>query len=84
LVIIDAGSSFASMMEEMCNHLRIPYHKVLKENHQAILAEHFHQYLNKVQTINSADVQDLTQWMHGTLFTFYAWNASPVDATDII
>jgi hypothetical protein len=26
----------------------------------------------------------LTQWIHGTLFTFYAWNASPVDGTDII
>ena len=33
LVIIDAGSSFTGMMEEMCNLLRIPYHKVSKENH---------------------------------------------------
>jgi hypothetical protein len=42
LVIIDAGSSFVGMMEEMCNLLRIPYHKVSKENHCAILVEHFH------------------------------------------
>jgi hypothetical protein len=51
-------------MEEMCNLLRIPYHKVSKENHCAILVEHFHWYLNEVQTINSAHIQDLTQWIY--------------------
>ena len=40
-------------------------------------------YLNKVQKINSADKGRLHQWLQGALFALYAWNAVPVDGTEI-
>jgi hypothetical protein len=84
LIIFDAGSEFAGPMREMCQQLAIPFHQVSKENHKAILCERFHRYLNKVQTINSADSQSLDQWMMGVMFSLYAWNAAPMDGTNIV
>jgi hypothetical protein len=40
--------------------------------------------LNKVEKIHAADTQSHTQWAQGTLFATCAWNASPIDGTNII
>ena len=40
-------------------------------------------YLNKLQKINSAYKSSLHQWFKGVFFSMYAWNAGPVDRTDI-
>lgn len=48
------------------------------------MSERFHRYLNKVQKIHAADTQVYNQWKLGTLFVAYAWNASPIDGTDIV
>ena len=63
--------------------LRIPVHAVARGNHKSIINEGFHRYLNKVHTINSADKGSLHQWLQFVLFALYAWNAGPVDGTDI-
>ena len=37
-----------------------------------------------MEKILAADVKAFTQWLMGVLFAAYAWNASPVDGTDIV
>ena len=84
LILLDAGSKNKGVLVNMCAGLGIKYHMVSPEQHNGILCERFHRYLNKVQKINAADTQSFTQWVQGALFATYAWNASPIDGTNII
>jgi hypothetical protein len=83
LVIVDADSLFAGVFKQLFQILRIPVDAVSRENHKAIRNERFHRYLNKVQRINTADVDSLFRWKQGVLFSLYAWNAAPIDGTDL-
>ncbi len=83
LIIVDADTIFAGEFKALFHILRIPVDPVSKENHKAVRNERFHRYLNKVQRINTADVGSLFQWKQGVLFAAYAWNAGPIDGTDI-
>ena len=83
LVIVDADGLFAGAFLDMCHTLLIPVDAVSKENHKAVRNERFHRYLNKVQRLNTAAKESLHQWIQGTLFAVYAWNAGPIDGTDI-
>ena len=53
------------------------------ENHKSIQNEWFHWYLNKVEWINMADKGSFQQWWQGVMFSLYAWNAAPINGTDI-
>lgn len=83
LIIVDADNIFAGVFKQLFQLLMIPIHQVSRENHKAIRNERFHRYLNKVQRINTADTGSLFRWKQGVLFSVYAWNASPIDGTDI-
>jgi hypothetical protein len=83
LVVVDAGGEFAGIFREMCRTLLIPIDTAAPENHKAVRNERFHRYLNKVQRINTANKDSMHQWKQGTLFALYAWNAAPIDGTDI-
>ena len=84
LVIVDAGSQFAGLVQRMCGTLGIPFHAVTRENHRAILCERFHRFLNKVQRIHLRQCCSMDEWIKGTLFAVYAWNSAPVDGTNIV
>jgi hypothetical protein len=84
LIIIDEGSEFKGFLVLVCETLGIQYYVAPAESHNAVLCERFHRYLNKVAKIGVADQQSYEQWMLNTLFAAYAWNASPVDGTDVI
>ena len=84
LVLIDAGSENKGELVSMCETLRIKYHMVAPEDHNGILCERFHRYLNKVQKIGAADSQTYTQWAQGVMFATYSWNAAPIDGTNLI
>ena len=84
LVIIDAGSENKGLLTDMCSSMGIAFHMVSPEDHNGILCERFHRYLNKVQKILAADTQSFTQFVQGVMFACYAWNASPIDGTNII
>ncbi len=84
LVLIDAGSENKGELISMCDTLKIKYHAVAPEDHNGILCERFHRYLNKVQKIYAADSQSFTQWVHGVMFATYSWNAAPIDGTNLI
>jgi len=83
LVIVDAAGNLAGMFKDMCRTLLITVDAVSRDNHKAIRNERFHRYLKKVQGINTATTMSMHQWKQGTLFALYAWNAGPIDGTDI-
>ena len=84
LVLMDADSLFKTSLQYMLDNLGIAFHVVAAEQHEGILCERFHRYLNKVQRINGMDTKDHSNWMMNTSFAAYAWNASPVDGTNVV
>lgn len=84
LTIIDAGNEFAGALHAMCNSMGLPFYTVSRGNHKAILCERFHRYLNKVQRIHAANCETHQEFILGTIFAVYAWNAAPVDGTNIV
>ena len=84
LVLLDAGSENKGTVSAMCGALGIRYHMVSPENHNGILCERFHRYLNKVQRITAANTESFTQWAQGIAFAAYSWNAAPIDGTNLI
>ena len=81
---MDAKGFFAGIFNDTFQEtLLIPVHKVSGGNNKEITNEGFNMYLNKINMINSADKGGLHQWLQGVLFALYAWNAGPVDGTDI-
>ena len=83
LVLIDAGSEFKDLLIKMLKYLGIQYYVVSPENHDGILCERFHRYLNKVQKIGAADMETFEEWAMNVAFATYGWNAAPIDGTDI-
>jgi hypothetical protein len=83
LIVVDAEGVFAGVFVQLFQLLQVPVYTVSRENHQAILNERFHRYLNKVQRINSADMGELLKWKQGVCFSLYGSNAAPIDGTDI-
>ncbi|CAJ1958031.1 unnamed protein product [Cylindrotheca closterium] len=83
LILIDEGSKNKDQFTALCNTIGIAYHTVSPENHDRILCERFHKYLNKVQQIGAADMNTYEEWAMNTMFGTCAWNAAPVDGTDI-
>jgi hypothetical protein len=84
LVLLDEDSLFKNDLRLVLDDLGIAFHIVSAEQHEGILCERFHRYLNKVQRIAGLDTKDHSNWMMNTSFAAYAWNASPVDGTDVI
>jgi hypothetical protein len=83
LVLVDAGSENKGQLVAMCGALGIKHHAVSPEDHNGILCERFHRYLNKVQKIVAADTQSFNQWTQGVLFAAYSWNAAPTDGANM-
>jgi hypothetical protein len=84
LILIDAGSENKGTLICMCQILGVKYHMVSPEQHDGILCERFHRYLNKVQKIEATNNQSYTQWVLGVMFATYSWNAAPIDGTNLI
>jgi hypothetical protein len=84
LILIDSDSIFKGVLLQFCKRLGISYYMCAPEEHDSILCVRFHRYLNKVQRIEGAKAQTFEYWIMNTAMATYAWNASPVDGTDII
>jgi hypothetical protein len=83
LILIDQGSEFKGVLIRFCENLGVRYHVASPEDHNAILCERFHRYLNKVERLMAADMNTFEEWAMNVLFATYAWNASPIDGTDV-
>ena len=83
MIVVDTARQFAMLFQQLFAWLLILVHMVAPENHKAIWNEHFHWYLNKVEWINMVDKGSFQQWWQGVMFSLYAWNAAPINGTDI-
>ncbi len=84
LVLLDDDSLFKRDLRMVLDDMGIPFHVVSPEQHEGILCERFHRYLNKVQRLMGLDTTDHSNWMMNTSFAAYSWNASPIDGTDVV
>ena len=83
VVVVDAGSNFRGIFEEMCSILDITFWPLARGNHKGNGAERYHRFLNKVQTIEGNCIGNNTNFMRIAKTTQYAWNSAPIDNTDI-
>ena len=83
IVLIDAGSEFAGMVEQVCNMISVQYYKVTRGNHKAIISERVNKYINKIQKIHRSNTETYQDWIKGIMLGLYAWNAAPIDGLDI-
>ena len=84
VIVVDAGSNFRGIFEEMSKLLDITFWPLARGNHKGNGAERYHRYLNKVQTIEGNNVGSNTNFMRIAKTTQYAWNSAPIDGTDIV
>ena len=84
LVVVDAGHPMRGTLIVMCKTLGVPHMVVSRGNHRVIRNGQFHRYLRKALKITIADLRTITAYWQAVLFSVYAWNASPIDRTDII
>jgi hypothetical protein len=84
LILIDQGSEFKGVLIRFCETLGIRCYVASPEDHDAILCERYHRYLNKVERLMAADMNTFEEWAMNVLFATYAWNASPIDGTDVV
>ena len=84
LILLDDDSLFKGDLMRLLDEMGLPYHVVSAEQHEGILCERFHRYLNKVQRLIGLDTQDHSHWLMNAFFAAYAWNSSPIDGTDVV
>jgi hypothetical protein len=85
MVVVDDGSNFKGLFREMCAILKIRFHTVARGNHQALMVERFHSFLNKSVTLATNDRDNIAEvYTPASALACYAWNSSPIDGTDIV
>jgi hypothetical protein len=83
-VVINDGSSFKGLFQEVCKLLNIEHHVAARGNHKAVGVEKFHRFLNKAVAIAANDRGTVVVFVELAHTATYAWNSSPIDGTDII
>ena len=84
LILLDDDSLFKQDLIRLLDDMGLPFHVVSAEQHEGILCERYHRYMNKVQRIGGLDTGSHSNWMMNSSFACYAWNAGPVDGTDVV
>jgi len=83
LATFDADGLPAGVFHKMCILLQVPFEAISEENHKAVCDKCFCQCSNEVESINVADTGPLSLRQQGVMFALCAWNAGPVDGTNI-
>jgi hypothetical protein len=83
MVLIHSDGLIKDELVEVFDQKKILFTVVNPEQHEGILCERFHSYLNKVQKIEGCKSVDHQEWMKNCLLATYAWNAGPIDETNI-
>jgi hypothetical protein len=73
MVVVDYGSTFKGLFREMCAILKIRFHTVARGNHQALMVERFHSFLNKAVTLETMTVIPLPKF----IFQQVRWLVTP-------
>ena len=84
MVVRDDGNKFRGIFEQMCKALNIRFHVVANRDHKAIGIERFHKFLNHSETFQLRDEGLQNHLCEVGMTKVYAWNASPIEGTDIV
>ena len=82
-IIVDKGSEFAGVLKDAIEYMDIPMEPVSPQEHQGVLVERFHRFLNKVQRIQGMETLNHEEYFMNALFATYAWNSAPIDGTNV-
>lgn len=83
VLVVDDGNELMGIFVQLSKSLNIRLHKAAKRNHKAVGVERCHRFLNHSATIISNERQTPKYFVEAAIITAYAWNAMPVDRTDI-
>jgi hypothetical protein len=81
-IVIDKDSKFRGVFEETMKLLQINLHTASGGNHDPILTERFHVFLNKSLTLFCNERDSIRTSTEGIQLCCYAWNSAPVTGTD--
>jgi hypothetical protein len=85
MVVVDDGIDFKGLFREMCAILKIRFHTVARGNHQDLVVERFHSFLNKSVTLATNDRDNIAEvYIPASALACYACNSSPIDGTYIV
>jgi hypothetical protein len=85
MVVVDDGSTFKGLFVEMCKKIKLRFHVVAINNHQALCVERFHVFLNKTLRIATNDRDSIKGvYIPASALAAFAWNSAPIDGTDIV
>jgi hypothetical protein len=84
MVLLDDDSLFKNDLVRLLDDMGLPFHVVSAEQHEGILCERFHRYLNKVQRLMGLDTRDHSNWKMNMALAAYAWNGSLIDGTNVV
>jgi hypothetical protein len=83
VLVVDEGSSFKSVFQEMCSILKITCWPLARGNHKGLGVEKYHRFLNKTQAIAGNDRGTHETFVQNAKTSQYAWNSAPIDDTDV-
>ena len=83
VIVVDDGSTFKGTFRAMCEALKLTFWILSKNNHQGLIVERYHRFLNKTQTIIGNDRGNHITYLQNAKTSQYAWNSAPIDGTDI-
>ena len=84
LLVVDTDNKFKGVFVDMADSLNIRMYVAAARNHKAVGVERFHKFLNHATTIFSEERGSAECFVECGMLAAYAWNASPIDGTDII
>ena len=83
VLVVDEGSNFKSVFQEMCSILKITCWPLARGNHKGLGVEKYHRFLNKTQAIVGNDRGTHETFVQNAKTSQYAWNSAPIDDTDV-
>jgi hypothetical protein len=82
-IIVDKDSKFRGVSEETANMLGINIYVASGGNHDAVMTERFHVFLNKSLTLFCSERDSTRTATEAIQLCCYGWNSIPVVGTDI-
>ena len=83
VIVIDYVSTFKNIFQQMCEVLKITYWCISREKNKGNSVKKFHQFQNMTQTTTGGHQGTHTGFIQNAKISYYSWNISLVDDTDI-
>lgn len=82
-MVVDQAMAFMHILVKSMNALKIHLCTITKHNYKDVGVERYRRSLNHAWTIVSAARETMKYFVEASMLAAYAWNAMPIDGTDI-